>query len=136
MMKTYAGSCHCGAVRFEADIDFSLGTWKCNCSICTKARFWHPVVMPEAFRLLEGESALTEYQFNARNSHHMFCKHCGVHTFGWAEDADVGGKFYTPKIACLDNLTREDIEVLMQHVIYVDGRNDNFHSQPPEIRHL
>ena len=34
-VRTYRGSCHCGAVQFEVDTDFPELT-TCDCSICRR----------------------------------------------------------------------------------------------------
>ncbi|HEX3036846.1 MAG TPA: GFA family protein [Thermodesulfobacteriota bacterium] len=134
MKKTYVGSCHCGAVRYEVDIDLSEGTFKCNCSICTKTRNWLAVVKPDAFRLLAGEAETTEYLFNTKSTHHLFCKHCGVRSFGWGDSPELGGKFYAINVNCLDNVDID--ELVSAPITYVDGRNNNWQSPPTETRHL
>jgi len=134
MKKTYRGSCHCGTVRYEADLDLGEGSIKCNCSICTKVRNWIAVVKPEDFRLLEGENELGDYQFGRKVIHHVFCRHCGVHPFGWSDSPDFGGKVYAVKVNCLDNATDEELAGMP--VKYVDGRNNNWKAPPAETRHL
>ena len=134
MKKTYCGSCHCGAVRFEVDIDLSAGTFKCNCSICTKSRNWLAVLEPDAFRLTAGESDLSDYQCGKQTTHHLFCKHCGVSSFEWGNDKNLGGKFYAVKVACLDDAPVD--ELVNAPITYVDGRHDNYKAAPAEVRHL
>lgn len=134
MKKTYTGSCHCGRVRYEADIDLSQGTFKCNCSICTKARNWITLVKPSDFRLLAGDDALSDYQFGAKSNHHPFCKYCGIRAFGWGESPELGGKFFAVNIACLDIVAVE--ELVSAPIAYLDGRNDNWQAAPKEVRHL
>jgi len=61
--KTYHGSCHCGAVAFEAKIDFDKGTTRCNCSIFTKSRFWFSILQAEDFKVEKGEDQLSNYSW-------------------------------------------------------------------------
>lgn len=134
MKKTYTGGCHCGAVRFEADIDLSLGTMRCNCSICTKTRFWPAAVAPESFRLLAGEEELTEYLFHTRTNQHFFCRHCGVRSFGLGQLPDSGERIYGVNVTCLDDVAPE--ELINSPITYADGKHNNWHLMPAETRHL
>ncbi|MDC8759560.1 GFA family protein [Janthinobacterium fluminis] len=132
-MKTYHGSCHCGAVRFEADIDLSGGTIRCNCSICAKLRLWNVIVQAESFRLLSGAADLSQYLFNTKTDRHFFCKHCGVHPFGTG-NSPRWGTFYGLNVSCLDDVGVD--ELVNAPIDYLDGRNDNWLTPPAEVRHL
>lgn len=133
MKQTYSGGCHCGAVRYEADIDLSKGTLKCNCSICSKARAWLVAVDGEDFRLLSGTDALSEYQFGAKRIHHLFCKHCGIKSFGRGSGPD-GKESVAVLVSSLENVP--DAELAALPIMFVDGRNDDFQSPPAQTRHL
>lgn len=129
MLKTYHGSCHCGAVKFEADIDLSQPTYRCNCSICSRNRFWPAIVQPAQFRLLAGDDQLTRYRFNSKLHEHRFCRICGVRAFG-VGNADGPQKMYGVNLGCLEDATPE--ELAAAPIVYVDGRNENW-ANPPAI---
>jgi hypothetical protein len=135
MLKTYTGSCHCGAVRIEADLDVSAGTYKCNCTICAKARLWAAEVAPDSFRLIAGEGDLTDYRGKNPVAHHFFCRRCGVRPFQRVDMPNMSGHvYYNINLACLDGI---DIDELMAApVAYFDGLNDAWDARPAEVRHL
>jgi len=132
-LKTYRGSCHCGVVTFEADLDLTQSSYRCNCSICRRNRFWPAVAKPENFRLLTGESELTQYLFNTKKNHHYFCKHCGVRSFGVGNETPIG-KMYGVNLGCLVDVTDEELAKIP--ITYVDGLHDRWQSPPLFFEHL
>ncbi len=80
MLETREGGCHCGRVRFRAEVDLdSLSS--CSCSICTKKGMLHLGTDLATFQLLRGKSALKAYTFGTGVAQHTFCSHCGMHSF-------------------------------------------------------
>jgi hypothetical protein len=134
MMKTHKGSCHCGKVRFEADIDLSAGTGRCNCSICLKRRYWGAQLKPAQFRLIAGEGETTDYQFGSLSGHHRFCKTCGVAAFGDGYIEAIGGAYVSINVACLDDLTPQEFAALP--IQFMDGRENNWWNAPVVTAYL
>jgi hypothetical protein len=134
MKKTYQGGCHCGAVRFECELDPADGSSRCNCSICAKGRFWKSIAKGDAFRILKGADALTVYGFGGGAIHHQFCRTCGIKPFGRGELEAMGGVFYGVNIACLDEPAPETFAASV--ISYEDGRHDDWSKPPMETRHL
>ena len=80
MLETREGGCHCGRVRFRAEVDLELLS-HCSCSICTKKGILHLGTDPSTFQLLKGKNALKAYTFGTGVAQHTFCSHCGMHAF-------------------------------------------------------
>jgi hypothetical protein len=134
MTKHYTGSCHCGKVRIEADLDLASGTGRCNCTMCAKTRSWAIIAQPSAFKLVAGKDDLSDYQFGSNSIHHYFCKHCGVRPFSHGNLPALGGEFYTINVATLDDLTDDERSKLP--VRFSDGRGNNWMNPPAHTAHL
>ena len=80
MLETREGGCHCGRVRFRAEVDLDRLS-HCSCTICTKKGILHLAARSETFELLRGKTALKVYTFGTGVAQHTFCSHCGMHAF-------------------------------------------------------
>ena len=77
-----SGGCHCGAVRFEAQLPTEpVPALDCNCSVCRMTGFLHVMVPHDQFELLSGRDALVSYRFGTGAAEHLFCGRCGVKSF-------------------------------------------------------
>ena len=133
MLKTYEGSCHCGAVVFEAELDLEQPTYRCNCSICRRTRFWPAVARDGGVRVLRGAKELTKYLFGSRKNEHYFCRHCGVRPFGIGTETPIG-RMYGVNLGCLGGVSEDTLSRLA--ITQVDGLNDRWESAPACCSHL
>ena len=120
-MKTHQGSCHCGAVRFEADLDLATGASRCNCTVCQKLGLVGKHCKPDQLRVLAGEASLGVYEWGARIGKRYFCTTCGAHPFMRGHLAQLGGDFAAVNVNCLD-----DVDPSTLALGHWDGRHDNW----------
>ena len=107
--KTYRGSCHCGNVKYEVQTDLAT-VLACNCSICSRAGYLLAFVPAEQFKLLSGQDAQSDYQFNTKNIHHLFCTTCGVRSFGHGTGPD-GSAMYAINVRTLDAVDLDALNI-------------------------
>jgi hypothetical protein len=110
-LKSYEGGCHCGKVRYSVKLDLSQPLVSCNWSICLKTGAVLGFVPADAFTLKSGEESLTDYQFNKKVIHHLFCSTCGVRSFGRGTRPD-GKEMTAINVRCLDNVELDPLKVM------------------------
>ena len=115
--QKYAGGCHCGKVRYEANLDLSQPVISCNCSMCGRSGTVLAFIPATQFVLLSGENALTDYQFGKQHIHHKFCATCGIKSFATGAGPNGEGTVAI-NARCLDNV---DISTL--NVTHYDGKS-------------
>lgn len=112
----HTGGCHCGKIKFEVEMTLEKAI-SCNCSICLKRGSLLDFVPESSFRLLSGASNLTEYLFNNKVIHHLFCQTCGVLSFAKGAAPD-GTKMVAINVRCLDG-----IDISKLKITNYDGKN-------------
>ncbi|MFZ5443266.1 MAG: GFA family protein [Myxococcota bacterium] len=119
-MTTHHGSCHCGAVRYEVDLELDGKATRCNCTICTKLGATGVSGKPHQLRLLTSEAGLFSYG-RSPAALRFFCRTCGVYCFGRGDLPELGGAFVSVNVNTLD-----DVDVGQLAISYWDGRHDNW----------
>jgi hypothetical protein len=97
----YTGSCQCGAVSYEVDVDLDE-TIVCNCSRCRRLGSVLAFAPRENFTLSGELADLTEFRFGKGAIRHLFCPTCGVQ--GFALSTFDGREMVGINANCLDGV--------------------------------
>ena len=133
--QTYHGGCHCGAIRYSADLDFDNGTYRCNCSLCSKTRAWFAFTPRDKFRL-DKDGPTIEYRWTPpgkerSNLAYHICSTCGVRTYTFGDGP--GGPQAAIQVATIEDA---DPDTLLKSIHYIDMAHDRFDREPADKRLL
>lgn len=107
MPETRRGSCHCGAVAFEIELDNGLiDLRRCACSLCKRKGAIMTSVPLAKLRVVAGADHLAVYRWNTRTARHYFCRICGIYTHH--QRRSQPGE-YGVNVACLQGVNPFDL---------------------------
>ena len=109
LSATHRGRCHCGAVTFEAVALENLQVVNCTCAMCAMTGYMHLQIPKDKFRLLTGDTFLTEYRFGTDPARHLFCRRCGVKSF---YVMDANSMNISVNVRCLEGSTIRSVNVM------------------------
>ena len=106
----YKGSCHCGKVAYEVDIDNLAEVMECNCSMCSRKGAKMTFVARPKLTLATPESNAKSYLFNKHAIRHLFCTECGIHAYGIGRDRQ-GNEMAMVNVRCLEGVDADALPV-------------------------
>jgi hypothetical protein len=118
------GSCLCGDVQFEVELDLSKGS-RCNCTVCTRLGATGSLVKPAAFALLSEETQLDSFTRTPEIGTRYFCARCHIYCFGKGHLDMLGGDYVSVNLNCIEGFDETKAEL-----VYWDGRHNNWHAGP------
>jgi hypothetical protein len=105
----YKGSCHCGSVTYEADIEPGPAM-ECNCSICSRKGHLLWFTPRNNLHILSGQDNLTVYTFGPHIIKHHFCATCGCAAFGIGKPPGAPDEMAAINVRCLEGVALDSIE--------------------------
>jgi hypothetical protein len=106
-MKTYQGSCHCGKIKFEVDMELDH-VRVCDCSICKKRGALNHRVSEIQLRILTSLDDMCLYEWHTKVAKDYFCPSCGILPFRRPSDAP---EVWAVNVRCLQGVDLESIPI-------------------------
>jgi hypothetical protein len=111
MKQTYRGSCHCGEVKFEVDMDLDH-VRDCDCTLCRKRGALNHRVGDSDIRIETPLENLTLYQWHTKTAKDYFCPTCGIQPFRRPRTAP---DTWAVNVRCLDDV---DLDTIPRKRVY------------------